>query len=420
LGGERGGYQLSSSRWATLTNLSVVERVSTISVASLALSTVATIPNPSSPPLHLSASHQMAATSTFVPALPTINALVNDSVPLSDSAHQIGQSTASHSRRGGAIRGGGNRSRGRGNGRIQNGGGSMDSQEQGTVTPFQPGDGAYLAGGPHQPMNGNQGRRPNQPRIPQGPHHPRQRVRNTQPQRAPQNQLPLPADHSRSGIAGIAHGAVAGSITEGQTHGDSERVPSSRGAPRNRNRNNRNRKPPTGQDNVEGSSHPQLTSNGDNVGSGSQPRKNGRDRQQAQLQQGAPRSAVNARRAAFGGKLQSYAPNGRGRRKSTRRGARPSDVGLFVGGQTERVWDDQGGGRFDESAYSWIDIETLLGMSDLFLRLVAITGDLVVFTDLFIGQSFYSRYDLLLHAIPFVVYARLVVTISQRSPGACT
>ncbi|KAJ9121043.1 hypothetical protein QFC24_005024 [Naganishia onofrii] len=346
----------------------------------------------------------MATTSTFVPALPTINALVNDSVPLSASAHQIGQSTASHSRRGGAIRGGGNRSRGRGNGRIQNGGGSMDSQEQGTVTPFQPGDGAYLAGGPHQPMNGNQGRRPNQPRIPQGPHDPRQRVRNTQAQRAPQNQSPLPVDHSRSGIAGIAHGAVAGSINEGQTHGDSERVPSSRGAPRNRNRNNRNRKPPTGQDNVEGSSHSQLTSNGENVGSGSQPRKNGRDRQQAQSQQGAPRSAVNARRAAFGGKLQSYAPNGRGKNHDG-----------DAENQLEEAQDRAMLG------YSSVDRRNVFGMTkeadDLTSRLIR---DLVVFTDLFIGQSFYSRYDLLLHAIPSIVYARLVITIIERSSRTCS
>ncbi|KAJ9103850.1 hypothetical protein QFC21_002312 [Naganishia friedmannii] len=254
----------------------------------------------------------MAATSTFVPALPTTNGFAHDATPVSAAAQNQEADSGSRSRRGGAIRGGGNRSRGRGNGRMQNGDGPMNQQEQGGATGPQPGDGAYLAGAFNQPMNGNQGRRPNQPRIPQGPNDTRQRARNSPPQRVSENQSVLSVDHSRAGVAGITDGAVAGAITEGQIHSDADRNPFGRGAPRNRNRNNRNRKPASGQESAEGSAQPLGTNNGENIGANFQPRKNGRERQQPS-QQAAPRPPVNARRAAFGGKLQSYAPNGRGK-----------------------------------------------------------------------------------------------------------
>ncbi|KAJ9097817.1 hypothetical protein QFC19_006685 [Naganishia cerealis] len=258
----------------------------------------------------------MAATSTLVSALPATDNFAHDPTASASSANHSGQASGTRSRRGGAARGGGNRSRGRGNGRFQNAREFTDQPPPGGATLPQPGDGAYLANVSNRPPSGNQSRRPNQPRMPQGPNDPRQRARNAHQQQAPENQPVLPVDHSRSGLAGNADGAVAGSIIQGQIHGDADRVTigvsSGRGdrPPKTRNRNNRNNKANTSQNTAEGSNRPSIPNNEENTGSKPQPRKNGRERQQ-QSQQGVSKPPVNARRAAFGGKLSSYAANGK-------------------------------------------------------------------------------------------------------------
>lgn len=56
-------------------------------------------------------------------------------------------------------------------------------------------------------------------------------------------------------------------------------------------------------------------------------------------------------------------------------------------------------------------------MSDLFLRPVACAGDLVVSTDIFDSGTNGGGYDVLLYALPPVVYARLVFPLAQGSTG---
>lgn len=55
-------------------------------------------------------------------------------------------------------------------------------------------------------------------------------------------------------------------------------------------------------------------------------------------------------------------------------------------------------------------------MSNLFLGTVAGAGDLVMFTDVFDSGTDGDGYDVLLYAFPPVVYARLVIPLTQRSP----
>lgn len=216
---------------------------------------------------------------------------------------------------GAASRGGRNRGRGRGNPRPQDG-----SVHQHNAP--QPGDGAFLAA--QAPNTGSQAparnARRSGPRR-DGPIDPfsqsneqKQNPRSRNRGRRPENELPAGGDHQRAGIAGQVDGSVGGVIrqgevavpqssveqpSEGQTAGHERTA-------RNRNRNSRNKK----LSGVEGSAPP-ASSNDQGVSSETprQPKRNPRERQ-SQANRSGNKHPVNARRAAFGGKLSSYANKG--------------------------------------------------------------------------------------------------------------
>lgn len=210
-----------------------------------------------------------------------------NAVPFEPSANASGSRLGpAPSARGGRAR------RGRGNGRPQD---STDHGHQNNLP--QPGQGEYLATprAPSVPAQRNN-RRPPRAQGPGKPDEQRQLSRN------PANDPPVAGDHQRGGVAGNADGAVGGIIHNGENgaaHASSSgQPPRDDRPPRNRNRNSRNKKP------VITEGQPSGPPPADNTAPQGRPVKSnprGQPRGQPKL------PAATGRRAAFGGKLSSYA-----------------------------------------------------------------------------------------------------------------
>ncbi|GHJ84018.1 hypothetical protein NliqN6_0420 [Naganishia liquefaciens] len=217
---------------------------------------------------------------------------------------------------GSASRGGRNRTRGRGNPRP------LDASLSQHNTP-QPGDGAFLASqssnatsqlpARNPRRNGARREGPIDPSL-QGSEQ-RQNTRMRNRGRRTENEPPVSGDHQRAGIAGQGDGSVGGIIRQGAaatSHAAAEQGQEGQATghdrpPRNRNRNNRNKKP----NGAEGSAPPPASSNvrGESSEPTHQSKRNHRERQ-PQPNRGYNKPPANARRAAFGGKLSSYAVKG--------------------------------------------------------------------------------------------------------------
>lgn len=190
------------------------------------------------------------------------------------------------------VRGGRNR-RGRGNGRVQ------DPVPGHHASVPQPGQREYLAN--PRPMNPASRNNRCHPRAPGQSGKPdEQTPRNRTHPRNPANEPPLSAHHQRSGVAGEADGTVAAVIHQGDAPQTASPSAVDR-PPRNRNRNNRNKK----SGNTAAADGTSSSAPVDDAGpeSSRPPRKNPRERQPSR----APKPPVTGRRAAFGGKLSSYA-----------------------------------------------------------------------------------------------------------------